>query len=654
MAASADKNNQEGTTNEGNNDMAVAMMTMMCAACAVQTPSNDKDKSSSSSSPPPGINRANIDPTANRNENFYRWANGNWMKQNPIPPGYPSWNTFLALHTASQEQCKALLEELLLKQQQQLQLVQEDTSTPTEHKMTDDEAKIAAFYAAAMNEEAIEAAGVLKPIQPILDLIQQIIVDATNVYNNSDKNKQKTMSSSLAQGLGTLASQFGIYAFFNTSASPDNAQASHTLCQISQGGLGLPDRDYYTDEDKAEIRQAYVQHVAKMLSFLDEGNHEHGQDTVSPQFLATAEAILKVETELAQAHLTRTENRDPHVTYNKMTLEDLMERADHAFDFIAYFAGSTQQPASSVSDSLGHVNVRNVQALVTAARVCADLDPSTLRAYLQWHAVHSLAPYLTRAVVQENFDFYETKLAGTKEMKPRWKRCMGMVEQALGEILGQLYCARHFEESAKTRALHIVDNVRQALEERLREVPWITAEETRQQALKKMEAFRVKIGYPNKWIDYTPLTFGLTDSFVEMVCKARAFAHKRQVDEMNAPTDREKWVRKQIWNFSNIREDSQCSFLRRLTVYTSSSLDPLFLRIFLQFFKFMTPQTVNAYFHPNMNEIVFPAAILQSPFFDPAADDAVNYGSMGAVVGHEMTHGYGKTMKRSFMCLECS
>jgi len=257
---------------------------------------------------------------------------------------------------------------------------------------------------------------------------------------------------------------------------------------------------------------------------------------------------------------------------------------ENKFDFGRYFVGMGKGPSE-----LGDVNVRNTAALQKVAQIVASVDPDVLKSYLYWHAVSSAAPYLPKAFVDEDFDFFERTLSGTQEIKPRWKRAMAWTERAVGEVLGKLYCAKYFDEDCKQRALKIVEQVRCALQERLAEVDWMKADSTRQMAMKKMERFNVKIGYPNKWIDYGLLQFSPDDDFLSMVFKARKFHHDRDVKEMNDVVDREKW--------------------------------------------FMFPQTVNAYYHPNLNEIVFPAAILQHPFFNKDADNAVNFGAMGAVVG---------------------
>jgi predicted metalloendopeptidase len=476
------------------------------------------------------------------------------MQSNPIPPEYPNWNTFLALHTQNQERLKEILKGL-----------QSDEGGDR----SEEEAKLANFYTAAMDEEAVEAAGVT-PMAPILAACER-----------------GSEVSTRAATLGELHKNFGLdNCFFRTGASPDKKDANHSICQVSQGGLGLPDRDYYFDEDKEEKRVLYVEHVARVLALVDPGTY-----AADGSAKAAAEAVMAMEKGLAEAHMTKTENRDPEATYNKMSIAALTEKCESKFDFGSFFTALGKTP-----EELGDVNVCNVVAIQKAAAVLAEVDGDTMLHYLRWHAAKEWSSYLSKAFVDARFDFYENALAGTKEQKPRWKRAMAFTESALGEALGKIYCNRFFDESSKGRATAIVETVRQALEDRLQEVAWMTADETRQAALKKMSGFKLKLGYPDVWIDYATLDIQPGQAFVAMGLAVHAFQMKRELDEMNAPTDKVKW--------------------------------------------FMTPQTINAYYHPSLNEIVFPAAILQPPFFDPDADDAVNYGAMGAIVGHEMTHGF--------------
>jgi putative endopeptidase len=535
-----------------------------------------------------------MDLTVSPADNFFQYASGAWMKENPIPTGYPAWNTFTALSVQSQENLRVLLDDLILKQQQSKNTAPESDAPATPSVLSVDEAKVATFYAAALDEEAIEHQGIFTPLQPLLTLI-----DETVAALEEHQQDPSSGGSAVAFLLGQFPGKYGVFPFFSVGASPDNTNSKHVLCQLSQGGLGLPDRDYYFDDDKAEKRTLYQEHVALMLTLLATAetaaadNKEPEYPTAPTEDARTiAAAIYKIEETLAAAHMTKTENRDPQATYNKMTIVTLVEEQcrEGAFDFGAYLHAATH------GKELGEINVRNVAAIQCVAKLWTTIQPDLLRAYLRWCTVRSMAPYLTKAMVQSNFDFFERVLSGTAEIKPRWKRAMAFTETALGEVLGQLYCAKHFDESCKERALDIVQAVRKSLEERLQEVEWMTSEATRQAALQKMASFSVKIGYPDKWIDYSTLQFRSGSCFLHMVWQARAFEHQRTVDEMNAPTDRNKW--------------------------------------------FMTPQTVNAYYHPSLNEIVFPAAILQPPFFNPTADDPVNFGSMAAVCGHEMTHGF--------------
>lgn len=306
----------------------------------------------------------------------------------------------------------------------------------------------------------------------------------------------------------------------------------------------------------------------------------------------TSALIYGIELDIAGSHMTKTEKRDPLATYNKMDVAALTELCNGSFDFATFLTAMGKESV----DAVGDINVRNVKAVQKIAEVVSGLEATAMVHYLKWHTISKVASYLPKAFVDEDFHFYQTVLSGTKELKPRWKRAMAMTETALGEALGKMYCNKYFDEDCKNRAFAIVESVRAALEERLKEVPWMTADATREAALKKMKNFKIKIGYPDAWIDYSSMSVEDNVPFVQLVLASKQFHHLREMQEMNAPTDRTKWE--------------------------------------------MTPQTINAYYHPSLNEIVFPAAILQPPFFNKDADDAVNYGAMGAIVGHEMTHGF--------------
>jgi len=533
------------------------MFSQLCAMCDEKKTAVEEEKEEPLVVP--GLDPSNMDPSVRPSDNFYMYSNGGWVQNNPIPPGYPSWNSFLMLHVQSQERLKAMLQDL------------ETKKAKGETALSADEAKVARFYAAAMDEAAIEVAGTA-PLRPLLDLCAAA-ADATCTASAGGAGGDAL----LATSVGRLVAQCGMSAFFAIGASPDNKNSDHSLCQVYQGGLGLPDRDYYFDDDKEDKRVAYKTHVALMLTLLDDPKATEP----TAESTEAAESVYNLEMKLAEAHMTKTENRDPNATYNPMTVAELTERCGSAFDFASYFAA-----AAKSAEELGRINVRNTKAIAKVAEVVSTVEKDVMHQYLRWHAVNKFAAYLSTPFVNADFNFFEKELAGTAEIKPRWKRAMAFTDSALGEVQGKLYCAKHFDESSKGHALKIVENVRQALEDRLKEVDWMTSDATREEALKKMSRFRVKIGYPDKWIDYSSLKIEEGDSFLEMVFKAKVFDHMRDVKEMNAPTDRDKW--------------------------------------------FMYPHVINAYYHPSLNEIVFPAAILQPPFFNANADDAVNYGAIGA------------------------
>ena len=415
----------------------------------------------------------------------------------------------MILHTKSQEDLKNILDELRAK---------------GADNCTEEEFKVAAFFAAAMDEDAVEKAGTA-PLEPVLKVIQESVTAC------KEQNK-----SVLAKLLGTMALEYGIGLFMGIGVSPDNSNTDHSIVQVSQGGLGLPDRDYYFDAEKESQREAYRKTVALMLTLLQDPTATEP----TADMTTAAVKVYELEKSLAEAHMTKTENRDPHATYNKMSIADFVKSSgDGSFDFASYLEAATTKSAPD----LGDINIRNVEALKKVAHVISTVEPQTLEYYMKWHTVRSCASYMSKAFVDASFDFYEKTLEGTQEIKPRWKRAMTFTENALGEALGKLYCAKYFDESAKERALGVVEQVRIALEARLKEVEWMTADATREEALKKMNKFGVKIGYPDKWLDYTTLKVDSNMSFLEMVFGARKFDSLQDVKEMNAPTDRLKWVR---------------------------------------------------------------------------------------------------------------
>jgi predicted metalloendopeptidase len=403
-------------------------------------------KCTSDSSGASGLDPANMDLTASPSVDFYRHANGKWMDSNPIPGEYPSWNTFTALHDANLGRLKALLEGLK---------PPSGEPTPAEQQSVED--KVAAFWLSANDEGAIEQAG-LVPLAPVLAACDLASTDKT-------------------AAVAKLQAEYGVNVLFALGEGPDDRDSSWTLHQLSQAGLGLPDRDYYFDEDKADKRELYLKHVAKTLVMLGESETDAELD---------AAAVLKLETALAAAHLTRTERRDPDTVYNKMSVGKLSALCKGALDWPRFF----ELAASKVPKAL---NVDNPVALAVASRLLEATPDAELRAYLRWHAARSCAAHLPAAFVDANFELYSKALSGQQEQKPRWKRAMAMVEGALGEAVGQLYVRKHFAPEAKARALDIVGKVRLALEARLHEVAWMQPS-TRAKALEKYARTRPSDG----------------------------------------------------------------------------------------------------------------------------------------------------------------
>src|SRR6266487_3506840 len=371
----------------------------------------------------------------------------------------------------------------------------------------------------------------------------------------------------------------GINAFFNFGSGQDAKDSNHDIAQAVQGGLGMPDRDYYTkqDADMKEKRQKYVSHVTKMLTLSGDPADKAAED---------AKKILALETKLAEASRTRVQLRDPIKNYNKMDVRQLQDVTPD-WNWSDYF--KTIDLVES-----GDVNVQQPEFFKAANDLFRSTSLDDWKAYLRWHLINAAAPALSKDFVDEDFNFRERILRGTQQIKPRWKRVILSEDNDIGEALGKLYVGFYFPPEAKARALELVNNLKEALADRIKTLEWMD-EPTKQEALKKLAAFTVKIGYPDKWLDYSLLKVD-RGPYVLNAIRADHFQVERDLKKIGKPVDRTDWG--------------------------------------------MSPPTVNAYYNPNMNEIVFPAGILQPPFFYANADDAVNYGGIGAVIGHEMTHGF--------------
>jgi len=494
----------------------------------------------------PPIDPKNMDTSVKPGDDFFRYANGAWIKRTEIPPEYSRWGAF---------------NELIERNNDALHTIAEKASkTPVDPKLSPETQKVGDYYASGMDEKMIEAMRT-KPLQDEFNKIEMI------------KDRQDVLAE-----IAHLHA-IGVNTLFEFGAGQDAKDSTRDIAQAVQGGLGMPDRDYYTKQDAEmkETREKYVAHVTKMLTLLGEPAEKASDE---------AKKILALETKLAEASRTRVQLRDPIKNYNKMGTHQLQDLTPD-WNWSDYFK------TINLVDP-GEINVHQPEFFKAANDLFRSVSLDDWKAYLRWHLVDATAPYLSKDFVDENFDFKERVLRGTQQIKPRWKRVVLSEDGEIGEALGKLYVGFYFPPEAKARALELVNNLKEALADRIKTLEWMD-EATKQEALKKLAAFTVKIGYPDKWLDYSLLQID-RGPFVLNTLRAEKFEADRDVNKIGKPVDRTDWG--------------------------------------------MTPPTVNAYYNSNMNEIVFPAGILQPPFFYPDADEAVNYGGIGAVIGHEMTHGF--------------
>jgi putative endopeptidase len=491
-----------------------------------------------------GFATSNLDKTCKPCDDFYQFAMGGWIKNNPIPPEYPRWGTFAELAEKNQTAMRQIL----------------DTAMSAKAAAGSNEQKIGDFYASCMDTASIETAG-MKPIS----------ADFAAIHAMQDRN-------ALLNEVAVLHRE-GVGAIFGFDSIQDFGDSTKVIGNARAAGLGLPDRDYYTKDDDSskQIRAGYLEHVAKMFQLAGD---------TAQQAAAEAKTVMTIESALASASLTRVQRRDPKALYHKHSPAQLKELTPE-LSWDSYFraVGVPSQAEINVSQP---VFFKEVNRQLTATSL------EDWMVYLRWHVLHNRAAELPEVFVQENFNFYGKQLSGAKEIQPRWKRCVQSVNGNLGEALGEVYVNKYFPPAAKAQAREMVRNLMAALHDDLPTLSWM-GPETKKASTEKLDAFMVKIGYTDKWRDYSHLPVD-RGSYLANVARADEFETARELAKIGKPVDHTEWG--------------------------------------------MTPPTVNAYYSPTMNEIVFPAGILQPPFYDPKADDAVNYGGMGAVIGHEITHGF--------------
>ena len=493
-----------------------------------------------------GIDFQYFDDSVRAQDNFYQHVNGKWLAATEIPADKSSYGSFIALRDETLDQLHGIVDALQWKERSV------EPADPDQHKIVD-------LYASFMDEPALEKLGAT-PLQ-----MQFAQIDAL---------REKADIATLM----VRFHQLGIAAPFVPRIRLDAKDPTKYAYDLSQGGLGLPDRDYYLLDDSKllTMRRQYEAHVAKMLALAgDKSATQNARD------------ILALETALARVQWTKVQNRDPVKTYNRIPFAALTSLAED-------FAWNRYLEGSGVAARTDSVIVLQPSYLEGFNKVLRETSLNVWKAYFRWHLLSDFAPYLNKSFVDENFSFYGTTLRGIEQDEPRWKRGIRLLDQAVGESLGRLYVAKYFSPESKERMDRLVNNLLVAYKADIDTLDWMSPA-TRQRAQEKLAKFSTKIGYPAKWRDYSALQVDRND-LVGNVARASVFEYNRNLNKLGRPVDKTEWD--------------------------------------------MTPQTVNAYYNPEFNEIVFPAAILQPPFFDPRADDAVNYGGIGAVIGHEISHGF--------------
>ena len=493
----------------------------------------------------PAFDVQNMETTIKPGDDFFAYTNGKWLKNNPIPADKNSKDAFDELFERNRENIR----EIII-----------DAATAKEVVAGSNKQKIGTFYKSGMDTVKIGEQGI-KPLKVFFDKIESI----------------KTIDD--VQLTGAFFQSYSISPFFYLFSNQDSKNSNNVIAQCYQAGLGLPERDYYfnNDESTKKIREKYLIHLTKMFELLKD------EPAVAEK---NARTVMSMETQLAKASFTNVENQDPQKTYNKFDIEGLNKLSQN-IKWAAYF---TQTGYADLKE----INIYQPGFFKELGNMMKSVSVDDWKTFLRWQLINSTASLLSKDFENQNFDFYYTTLSGQEKMEPRWKLVLDATSGSLGEAIGQLYVEKYFPPVAKERMTNLVMNLKTSLKQRIENLAWM-GPQTKQEALAKLDKMGVKVGYPNKWRDYSGLEI-TPDSYVMNVLNSQAFEFRYKMNKVGKPVDREEWG--------------------------------------------MTPQTVNAGYYPNKNEIVFPAGILQPPFFNLDADDAVNYGAIGMVIGHEMTHGF--------------
>jgi len=494
----------------------------------------------------PAFDISQIDSTIHPCDDFEKFAVGNWLKDNPVPESEGRWGSFNVLNESNEIKLRTIIEDA--------KSAKAEKNTPLQ--------QVGDFYTSALDSTTVNELG-FTPIKPLIANIDNV---------NDIQSLVETMAETRKFGSGSI---------FSNYVGIDSKNSSQYITYLSQGGLGLPDRDFYfpKDEKGKEILAAYEKHIAALFTLI--GDNE----TLANE---NANNVVTLETELADYSMDRVTQRNPMVTYNKMSIEEIQSLCP-SINWKSYFAAA-EYDVNQISDLV----VRQPDYFKNLDKALNNTSIDTWKTYMKWHLINDFSSNLSIDFEKQYFSFYATTLSGVTVMKPRWKRALSKANNYVGEQIGKLFVEKHFPEESKQKVLDLIANINTVFKERVQQLDWM-GEETKVKALEKLSKFTYKIGYPDQWKDYSAVDID-AKSLIQNVMNANYYGYKENVSRLGKPIDKGEWG--------------------------------------------MTPQTINAYYNPRMNEIVFPAAILQPPFFNPDADDAINYGGIGGVIGHEFSHGF--------------